>query len=868
MSRPCDPAMLYDLAITLSGETSLAPLLDRFLERLLDHMSMPVGMILFNDNGGPSTRTADPVTARLVHMRGEGAPATPVNTLFEVPRALIEGDRAVLDDGALLQGLPCERYRQGKVLRLPIPGHGAIILPSYHDNGGDISTCDSLEPLLANLAKAIDSCRIQEAFSYNLLLERDRTQSELVRFRAALDASSDLLLLINPVTLQLVDCNRTACTSLMYEHGDLTTRRLDEILENMEGQTLSALFENLLSAEESMVETEARLVRRDGTAYPVDIHFSLLDHVPSELLIIADIRDISQHKKSEEAIFDQKERAEITLNSISDGVITTDPQGLIDYLNPTAERLTGWTKNQSVGNPLETVFRIIDEYTLQPVTHLVDKCLDVGKTCKLGGQHTLLNRTGMDHAVESSASPIRDRHGNTKGAVVVFRDVTRTLQLTRELSWQATHDALTGLVNRIEFERRLDALIRRVKIEKDTHALLYMDLDQFKIINDTCGHLVGDKLLIQLAELMKDHVRQADTLARLGGDEFGVLLETCPADQAHVIAEKLRNTIKEFRYQWDDKTFEIGVSIGMVILDEHSASTAEALSAADVACFSAKELGRDRICLYQPDDSLMAQRHSEMEWVAHIKKGLKEDRFALFCQAVIPIDESNIDDTHYEILVRMLDEDGYFVLPHKFIPAAERFGLMSDIDKWVIRNTFVYVANLEKDAATARTPRFAINLSGTSINNEMLQFIKEQFHQAGIRPELVGFEVTETAAIANLTQAHHFINELKLLGCTFALDDFGSGLSSFGYLKSLPVDYLKIDGAFVKGIVEDTVDRAMVDVINRIGHVIGIRTIAEFVENKHILSHLKAIGVDYAQGYGIDKPKPITEVFPNGMPSN
>jgi len=568
--------------------------------------------------------------------------------------------------------------------------------------------------------------------------------------------------------------------------------------------------------------------------------------------------DITERKLAEQALFEAKEHAEVTLHSIGDAVITVDTAGCVTYMNPVAVSLSGWPAGEAVGTPVGDVIRIVDEDAGHTMEDLVKQCLQQNTVVTHQDQIVLISRNGTRHAIQQTAAPIRNRKGIITGVVTVLRDVTTERTLKKELYWQATHDRLTGLINRTEFEQQLDNAIRQARQTSVEHALLYLDLDQFKVVNDTCGHVAGDELLRQLANLLGQQVRSADTLARLGGDEFGVLLKRCQIPKAMSIAHVLRETIKDFRFAWDNKTFEIGVSIGVVPITSSSGSRNELLSAADIACYAAKDLGRNRVHLYEQNDNELALRHKEMRWVSRITKALQEDRFVLYRQIITPLLDPSGSNLHQEILVRMLDENGKLVPPGAFIPAAERYNLMPAIDRWVIRTLFAAIDGMY-DPAAAGGPVFTINLSGTSVNEEgFMSFIHDQFRRFDINPANICFEITETSAIANLSHASEFIRETKEMGCLFALDDFGSGLSSFGYLKNLPVDYLKIDGQFVKDLVEDPIDEAMVRSINDIGHVMGMQTIAEFVENEAILRRLTDIGVDYAQGYGIAMPEPLS----------
>jgi diguanylate cyclase (GGDEF)-like protein len=444
--------------------------------------------------------------------------------------------------------------------------------------------------------------------------------------------------------------------------------------------------------------------------------------------------------------------------------------------------------------------------------------------------------------------------------LIVYEDITETRFLNEKIAYQADHDALTGLANRNKFDRYLKRAIVLAHHENAEHALCYLDLDQFKIINDTCGHLAGDELLRQLGELLRKHIRQYDFVARLGGDEFGILMYNCSSNQAFQACEKLRDLIKDFNFAWDDRSFTIGVSIGVSSINIVSGNAVDLLKEADAACYAAKEKGRNRVHVFSPDDEALAMRRGEMQWVEKIRHGLDQNRFVLYGQPIVPILDTN-EGLHFEVLLRYCDDRGNIIPPGAFLPAAERYNLASELDRWIIATLLEWLAKRPEFLKTLTL--CSINLSGLSLSDEtMLQFISEQLQKWAVPSNKLCFEITETAAISNLSYATNFINQLKEQGCLFSLDDFGSGLSSFAYLKNLPVDYLKIDGLFVKDILDDKVDLAMVKSINEVGHVMNKKTIAEFVENEAIFNLLKTLGIDYAQGYGIGKPVPLNELKP------
>ncbi|HWR77741.1 MAG TPA: EAL domain-containing protein [Thiobacillus sp.] len=560
--------------------------------------------------------------------------------------------------------------------------------------------------------------------------------------------------------------------------------------------------------------------------------------------------------QSEHALHEEKERAEVTLHSIGDGVITTDLQGRVLYLNPVAEILTGYTLAEGVGKPIETIYRVRDQATGSPLANPARLCLAEDTVISGVNLAQLLSADGRSYAVEETAAPIRGKAGKTIGAVLVFHDVTEAREASRKLAFQATHDALTGLINRREFERQVEEVLQDARKNDTNHAFCYMDLDQFKVVNDTCGHIAGDGLLIELATMLRHRVRESDTVARLGGDEFGILMRDIPLNEARALAEDIRNRIRDYRYLWEGQTFEVGISIGVVPIRPDTSAAVDIFSNADIACFVAKDKGRNQIHVSSLDDVEQARRHLEMQWSVRIPSALENDRFVLHFQKIYPLDPASGEAPRCELLVRMLEQDGSLILPGRLIPAAERFRHMPEIDRWVIHNALQLIA---RHGSTLGLAAYAINLSGQSLGQEeLLDFVKREILRSGVKPSLITFEITETAAIRNVSHAARFMTELKKMGCQFALDDFGSGLSSFGYLKMLPVDYLKIDGSFVRNMVHDDHDHSIVVAITQIAKTLKIGCVAEFIEDETTLLALKEIGVDYGQGYFLHRPEAIT----------
>ncbi|MCB1995897.1 MAG: ammonium transporter [Burkholderiaceae bacterium] len=609
-----------------------------------------------------------------------------------------------------------------------------------------------------------------------------------------------------------------------------------------------------LCRDDSKLELRVWRPGAQRTFYELTVHQTPGEHGPQ---FTGTLRDDSARKLVELQLQRERDIAQVTLASIAGGVITTDEAGSVLFMNAVACELTGWPLDQARGQHVGVVYRLRDDVSQQPLPNPVRAVLGQGQTMARREHAVLCRRDGSEVPVHDTAAPIRSRDGFLIGAVLVFHDVTVTLNLARELTHQAAHDALTGVPNRREFERRLGELLRAPD-HGGAHVVCYLDLDQFKVVNDTCGHVAGDELLRQVTQCVRAQLRGGDTLARLGGDEFGLILQNCPLAQAVEVAERVREAIADFRFGWQGKSFAVGVSIGIVPAAHAQGDLGALLSAADAACYAAKDAGRNRVHVFQPDDTALNTQRGQMQWVARLQAALDEDRLRLYVQPVLPLHDGPEAGTHQEILVR-LEEDVQIVPPGAFLPAAERYGLMPRIDQWVVDNTLAWLGDRWRQSGRLDGV-WAINLSGASLSDERFrERLRTRLEQAKLPPGVLCFEITETAAVAQLSKVVTFIEEIKALGCLFALDDFGSGLSSFAYLKTLPVDFLKIDGAFVKDIAHDPADLAMVQAIHTIGHVMGLKTIAEYVSSDAILAKLREIGVDYGQGYHLGMPRPLDD---------
>jgi diguanylate cyclase (GGDEF)-like protein/PAS domain S-box-containing protein len=681
-----------------------------------------------------------------------------------------------------------------------------------------------------------------------------RSESELARDRAMLRSLVDSipdLIFFKDRDSRYLGCNLAFCEYVGCSEDELIGKTDFDLFEEERAEIIRSEDHAIMHQGESC-RSEEWITYPDNRMHLIDSIKSPFHGADGELLGLIGIgRDITYRKQAEE----QLHVLTHTVEQSASVVLIVDARNIIKYVNSKFTEVTGYLPDEVIGR---------DSQCLQSRETLVEHGKEMQNALENGrewrGEVCNRKKSGDRYWAHIVISPIKDDQGEITYYLCTVEDITEAHQLNEQLSYEASHDSLTGLVNRREFEARVQSLLDRNSSRQHQHAICFMDLDQFKVVNDTCGHSAGDELLRQVSQHLSRHVRSNDTLARLGGDEFGMLMEYCSLENARKVAENLQQLVKDFQFHWEDRMFKIGVSIGLVAITYEDHNLTELFRNADAACYMAKDLGRNRIHVYTREDLDLAQRHGEMEWVTRIYRALEENQLQLYAQTINPVSNTDGKQLHYEFLLRMQDDDGSIIPPGSFLPAAERYNLIAMLDRWVINYSFTKL--MEYPQFLSNIGLCSINLSGQSLTEYgFLDFIIDKLDETGMQPEKICFEITETAAIANLSMASNFIASLRNIGCSFALDDFGSGLSSFGYLKNLPVDYLKIDGMFVRDILSDPIDRAMVKSINEIGQVMGMETIAEFVENDETIGMLKEIGVDYVQGYAFGRPIPLMDIL-------
>ncbi len=685
---------------------------------------------------------------------------------------------------------------------------------------------------------------------------KTKSETELARDRALLRSLIDSI----PDLIFFKDKN-SAYLGCNLAYSGYVGRTENELIGKTDFDLFNENEAELIRLNDQTIMEQGKLFRCEEQAAFPDNNIQLIDSIRSPFYgpdgeicgLIGIGRDITDRKQAEE----QLQVLTHTVEQSASVVLIVDTNKRIKYVNQKFTSVTGYSPEEVIGKDT-SCFQ--SEEAIAQYRHEMQKALDSGREWR--GEVCNKKKNGESYWASIIVTPKFDAKGNHTYYLCTIEDITEAHKLTERLSYEASHDSLTGLVNRHEFEARVQNLLSSDRKRKRNHALCFMDIDQFKVVNDTCGHVAGDEMLRQISQFLTQHVRTHDTLARLGGDEFGILMEHCSLENAKKVAEKLQEQIKSFQFKWEDRIFKVGVSIGLVAITEDNANSSELFRYADAACYMAKDLGRNRIHIYNSEDRDLAQRHGEMEWVTRIYRALEENQLKLYAQTINPLTNKSDKLLHYEFLIRMQDDSGNIIQPGNFLPAAEKYNLISMLDRWVVNTSFRLL--IKHPAFLSTIGLCSINLSGQSLTEEgFLDFIIDKFKKTGLPHEKICFEVTETAAIANLAIASNFIATLRGIGCSFSLDDFGSGLSSFGYLKNLHVDYLKIDGMFVKDIVNDPIDRAMVKSINEIGQVMGMETIAEFVENDEITNILEEIGVDYVQGYAFGRPVPLIDILNN-----
>jgi diguanylate cyclase (GGDEF)-like protein/PAS domain S-box-containing protein len=709
----------------------------------------------------------------------------------------------------------------------------------------DRVTPPSDEPRIASAAAAVNRLLTRLDARSQKTQERDLLYNRLV------EAVHEAVVLHRDT---IVHANSRFAALAGLSAKDLAGRKLDELVPPDYADLVRENIRRQLAGEPAAQRYEIELVGAQGQVSRLELSGSLIESPGDPMLLITAVEMTPRHGAT--APEQERSRALATLQAIGEGVITTDKRGRIDYMNEAAERYTGTTAMQAIGHGLDDIVSFLNESDRQALADPVRQSLSSGARASLGRKALMLARgTGEEHYIELNVSPLRGPQNEVNGAVLVLHDVSEQRGLARQMSYQASHDALTGLVNRREFERRLQEGIEGARAGEASHVLCYLDLDRFKAVNDSCGHLAGDNMLREVAALLKDAVRDSDTVARIGGDEFAMLLIGCPLEKARQIADDVCRAIADYRFVWKDKIFNIDVSIGLVEIGRESGSPEEVLSAADSACYVAKQQGT-RVNVYSARDEAVARHRGEIHWLQKLQIALKENRFELYAQPIVPATAQVLNGPALEVLVRLKDENGQEIAPGEFLRAAERYRLMSLVDRWVVQTTLAAVGR----GAVRLTDdhSIAINISGQTLGDtQFLEFVVDCLDRTGVAPTQVCFEVTENSVITNIEHARRFIGVLHGMGCQFALDDFGRGMGSFSNLKNLTMDFLKIDGSFIRNLARDSVNQAMVTAMIKLARTLNFKVIAEQVEDEAALDAARKMGVDYVQGYLIARPQPL-----------
>jgi len=631
-------------------------------------------------------------------------------------------------------------------------------------------------------------------------------------------------------------------------------RSLSDLVATDYQELMALAVTRALAGEPGPALTEIELSDSHGQITRLELTGTVLDSGGRRVVLFTAEEMLPHDEPAPQALLPG--RAQLALESLGEGLMTTDAHGRVDYLNRSAETLTGIRREEALGQLFSALLGFVDEHDRHPLADPVQQCLTTGNRATLGRRALMIARaTGNELGIEASASPIRGQEGEVAGVAVILHDVSELRGLTQQMTYQASHDALTGLINRREFERRLGEALEVARTGRQSHVMCYLDLDRFKAVNDTSGHLAGDNMLREVAALIREAVRDSDTVARLGGDEFGVLLVGCPLDKARQIADDIWRAIAEYRFVWKDRIFSVGVSLGLVELTGESNSFEEIMNAADSACYVAKRQSGSHVHVYSSHDEVLARSRGEIHWLQRLQAALRDGFFELYMQPIEPARAGTLGGPAMEVFVRLHD-DGQPVAPAEFFPAAERYRLMSLIDRWVLGAALAALT-----AGAIRIPAgrsLSINVSSQTLADpSFLEFVVEELDRTGVAPQQICFEVAEASVIGNIEQARRFIDVLHGMGCRFALDDFGTDLGGFANLKQLPMDYLKLDGSFMRDLARDSVNQAMVTAVIGMARTLKFRLIAEQVEDLTALEAARAMGIDFVQGHAIGRPRPL-----------
>ncbi|MFM9835462.1 MAG: EAL domain-containing protein [Methylophilaceae bacterium] len=735
----------------------------------------------------------------------------------------------------------------------------APILLSSQERIGTLCTVAQINKPLndtqINVLSALSSIAVQALSSrFDMIMAVEEKSSNLA---SIVDSSEDAII-SKSLDGFILNWNQGAEKIFGYSVEEIIGRHITALFPN-DRLTEEQDFLGKIKSGQAVKNYLTQRITKSANLIDVSVSISSIVNAYGEMIGTSEIaRDISEQRKLNNILDEEHAYIKVAMDSIGDSVITTDNNGNIMYLNPVAEKLTGWPANEAIGLHLQKVFNIVHEASRIPCISPVEACVSKGKMTLSSESTLLISRDGNEYNVEYSSAPILKSNKELLGVVIVSNDVTKQRHIAKEITYQASHDALTGLINRGEFENKLEQAIFSARERKLEHALLYIDLDQFKVVNESSGHKTGDLLLKEISSVISSCIRTTDAFARIGGDEFGILLEKCNPDNAMRIAQNICKSVDEFRLTADKRRHRVGASIGLVMIDDNWLSTNHLLQAAEQACFAAKEDGRNRVHFYLDKDHALQAHLGEVQWASRIEQAIEDNNFVLYCQRILPI--KGKVGLHGEVLLRLQDETGNLIPPGLFLPAAERYHMASRIDKWVVREVFEWM-KLHRDQFK-HIETISVNLSGQSLGDKNFNaYVLDLIRNNPVDCSKLCFEITETAAITNMHAAEKFIDSMKKHHIQFSLDDFGSGVSSFGYLKKLDVDYIKIDGQFIRSLTNSAIDQATVRCITEVAKVTGKKTIAEWVEDEPTEKLLKEMGINFTQGYLKHKPAPIKHML-------